>query len=121
MKLKFFDYISIIIYLAVIVLVSVSAYSDSKIAKSVSIEASGETYLYMLDMDRTIEVEGPLGITKIKIVNSEVFVEDSPCRDKLCVQASPLNKSGEWNACMPNKVFIRIPDSTENELDSLSF
>ncbi len=102
-------------------LVSVSAYSGSGTAESVTIEAAGETYIYMLNTDRTIEVEGPLGITKIKILDSEVFVEDSPCRDKLCVQASPLNKSGEWNACLPNKVFIRIPDSTENELDSLSF
>ncbi len=121
MKLKIFDYTSIIIYLAVIILVSISAYSGSGKAESVSIEAAGETYIYMLDIDRTIEVPGPLGITKIKILDSEVFVENSPCRDKLCVQAAPLNKSGEWNACMPNKVFIRISDSTHNELDSLSF
>lgn len=121
MKLKIFDYISIIIYLTVIVLVSVSAYSGNGKAESVLIEAAGETYIYMLGTDRTIEVPGPLGITKIKISNSEVFVEESPCRDKLCIQASPLNKSGEWNACMPNKVFIRISDSTDNELDSLSF
>lgn len=121
MKLKIFDYIAIIIYLTVIILVSISAYSGSGTAETVVIEASGETYIYMLDTDRTIEVKGPLGITVIKILDSEVFVEDSPCRDKLCIQAAPLNKSGEWNACMPNKVFIRIPDSTDNELDSLSF
>ncbi|MEA1910447.1 MAG: NusG domain II-containing protein [Spirochaetota bacterium] len=121
MRLKIFDYFFIIIYLAVIVLVSISAYSGSGTARSVSIEAAGKTYIYMLDTDRTIEVEGPLGSTVIKIVDSEVFVKESPCRDKLCIQAAPLNNSGEWNACMPNKVFIRIPDSTENELDSLSF
>ncbi len=121
MKLKIFDYISIIIYLAVIVLVSVSAFSGNGTAESVSIEADGETYIYMLDTDRTIEVKGPLGSTIIKILDSKVFVEDSPCRDKLCVQAAPLNKSGEWNACLPNKIFIRIPDSADNELDSLSF
>lgn len=121
MKLKIFDYISITIYLAVIVLVSVSAYSGSGKAETVSIETAGGTYIYMLDTDRTIEVSGPLGTTIIKILDSEVFVEDSPCRDKLCIQAAPLNKSGEWNACMPNKVFIRIQDSADNELDSLSF
>jgi len=120
-KLKIFDYISIIIYLAVIILVSIAAYSGNGTAKSVSIKAAGETYIYMLDTDRTIEVKGPLGRTFIKILDSEVFVEESPCRDKLCIQAAPLNKSGEWNACMPNKVFIRISDSEDNELDSLSY
>ena len=75
----------------------------------------------MLDTDRTIEIPGPLGITTVRIADSEVFVEDSPCRDKLCVQASPLKKPGEWNACMPNKIFIRISEGQEQELDSLSF
>ncbi len=121
MKLKLFDYFFIILTLAVIVVVSVSAYSGGGTAESVIIEASGETYVYMLDTDQTIEVQGPLGSTIVRIVDSEVFVEDSPCRDKLCILAAPLYKAGEWNACMPNKVFIRIPDSKEQELDSLSF
>ena len=121
MKLKIFDYFFILLTLTVIVLVSISAYSGTGAAESVIIEASGEAYVYILDTDQTIEVPGPLGNTIIRIIDSEVFVEDSPCRDKLCVLASPLNKAGEWNACMPNKVFIRIPDSKQQELDSLSF
>jgi hypothetical protein len=120
-KLKIFDYFFIILTLTVIAFVSVSSYSGGGTAESVVIEASGETYVYMLDTDRTIEVQGPLGNTIIRIVDSEVFVEDSPCRDKLCILAAPLYKAGEWNACMPNKVFIRIPDSKQQELDSLSF
>ena len=121
MKLKFFDYFFIILSLTVIVVVSVSAYSGGGTAESVIIEASGEKYVYMLDTDRAIEVPGPLGNTIVRIVDSEVFVEDSPCRDKLCVLAAPIQKAGEWNACMPNKVFIRIPDNNKQELDSLSF
>lgn len=104
-----------------IVVVSVSAYSGGGTAESVIIEASGGTYVYMLDTDQTIEIPGPLGNTIVRIVDSEVFVEDSPCRDKLCILAAPLHKAGEWNACMPNKIFIRIPESKQQELDSLSF
>ena len=121
MKLRIFDYFFIVLTLAVIVVVSISAYSGGGTAESVIIEASGETYIYMLDTDQTIEIPGPLGNTIIRIVDSEVFVEDSPCRDKLCMTANPLSKAGEWNACMPNKVFIRIPENKDQELDSLSF
>ncbi len=121
MKLKVFDYFFIILTLTVITFVSVSAYSGGGTAESVVIEASGGTYVYMLDTDRTIEVPGPLGNTIVRIVDSEVFVEDSPCRDKLCVLAAPLSKAGEWNACMPNKVFIRIPENQDIELDSISY
>ena len=89
MKLRIFDYFFIVLTLAVIVVVSISAYSGGGTAESVIIEASGETYIYMLDTDQTIEIPGPLGNTIIRIVDSEVFVEDSPCRDKLCVLAAP--------------------------------
>ena len=51
MKLKIFDYLFIIIYLTVIVLVSISAYSGRGTAESVSIEAAGETYIYLLEPD----------------------------------------------------------------------
>ncbi len=108
-------------FLGIIVFISVSTYRKGGKAESVIIEAEGKSYIYMLDTDRRIEAPGPLGNTIIIIENREVFIIDSPCRDKLGIIAGPINKPGEWNACMPNKIFLRIPDSTDNELDSLSF
>ncbi len=121
MKLKFFDFFIISLFIGIIVLISVSTYNKGGEAESVIIEAEGKSSVYMLDTDRRIEAPGPLGNTIVIIENREVFVEDSPCRDKLCVIAGPISKPGEWNACMPNKVFIRIPESTQQEIDSISY
>ncbi len=121
MKLKFFDYFAIAFSLAVILLISVTVYGENGKARYVVIEASGKSYIYMLDADRTVEVSGPLGNTMVKIVDSEVSVVESPCRDKLCIKAPPLKKTGDWNACMPNKVFIRITGSKDDKPDSLSY
>jgi len=121
MKLRIFDYLSIVISLVVIAFVSVSVYGKNEKAQTVTIDASGKSYVYMLDTDRVIDVPGPLGITVVKIENSAVFVTDSACKDKLCILAPPLKKAGEWNACMPNKVFIRISGKKDNEPDSLSY
>ncbi len=121
MRLRLFDYFSISLSLAVIVLLSVSAYGGSSDARYVDIEASGKKYVYMLNKDQTVGVPGPLGITTVRIKDSRVFVTDSPCRDKLCIKAPPLKKAGEWNACLPNKVFIRITGRQDEKLDSLSY
>jgi len=121
MKLRIFDYLSIVFSLVIIVFVSVSVYGKNGKAQTVTIDASGKSYVYMLDTDRTVDVPGPLGITEVKIENSAVFVTSSPCRDKLCILAPPLKRAGEWNACMPNKVFIRISGNKDKEPDSLSY
>ncbi len=120
-KLRVFDYLSILLSLTVIVLLSVSVYGGNTAARYVDIEASGKNYVYMLNKNQTVKVHGPLGITTIQIKNSTVFVTDSPCKDKLCIKALPLKKAGEWNACMPNKVFIRISGSKNTAVDSLSY
>ncbi len=123
MKLRILDYISIIIALSVIAAVSVKVYGGNSSARYVEIEASGKNYVYTLDKDRTVKVEGPLGETVIEIKNSRVSVKESPCRNKLCVKAGSIEKAGQWNACMPNKVFIRITgkEDSGNEPDSLSY
>ena len=121
MKLKLLDYAAIIISISVIVFISYSVYAAGGEPGTVTVEASGKSYVYMLDGDRKVSVPGPLGETEIVIKDGEVFVESSPCRDKLCVKAPPLKKPGDWNACLPNKVFIRISGSDSNEPDSLSY
>ncbi len=121
MKLHVFDYVSILFSLAIIVFLSVNVYGKSTAARYVDIEASGKKYVYMLDKNQTVKVPGPLGITTVRIEDSRVFVTDSPCRDKLCIKALPLKKAGEWNACMPNKVFIRITGSKNDAPDSVSY
>ena len=123
MKLKIFDYLSFLVALFLIAFISYSVYSGKEQAQYVAIEASGKSYIYSLDTDRNVSVDGPLGTTVIKIKDSKVSVTESPCRDKLCIKAPPLDSVGEWNACMPNKVFIRISGAgeDENEPDSVSY
>jgi hypothetical protein len=32
----------------------------------------------------------------------------SDCRDQICVNAGWLDRGGEWAACLPNRVILRI-------------
>ena len=53
----------------------------------VQIEVDGSWYKTLsLRTNQTISVPGQLGNTIVKIQQGEVFVVDSPCRNKICVR-----------------------------------
>ena len=76
--------------------------------------SEGEWY-YGLDEDRDLEIPGPLGITLIRIEDHQVRVEDSPCENKTCVSHGALVRSGDWNACLPNQVFLSMEGASPSD------
>jgi hypothetical protein len=76
---------------------------------TVQIEAAGTAYATLaLDKDQTLAVPGPLGQTEVVIRNHEVFVQASPCRNKICVHSGPIARSGQFIVCVPNQVVVRV-------------
>jgi hypothetical protein len=72
------------------------------------IEASGQTWVYPLGTEAEYRVKGPLGTTVVRVSGSAAWILDSPCKDKLCVHQGKISASGEWAACLPNRVMIRL-------------
>jgi hypothetical protein len=85
------------------------------------IEASGQTWIYPLREDRQVTVPGPLGEELIDIKDGNAFVESSPCPNQICIQQGKISKPGQWIACLPNKVFIRIAGTSGNGVDAISY
>ncbi|MFP4153855.1 MAG: NusG domain II-containing protein [Alkalispirochaeta sp.] len=119
-----FDYVIIIVAIGVIVVFSAFALDRSGQARAVEIRSDEGEFIYPLDEDRDLYIEGPLGESHIVIEDGTVRFEDSPCRDKICVAAGALGTSGEWAACLPNRVFISVigtTDEDESGVDATAF
>jgi hypothetical protein len=121
MKIKALDLLAILISLLVIGLFSVAAYAGKDTARDVVIESSGVQWIYPLNEDRLERVKGPLGGTLVVIKDGRANVEDSPCPDKLCVHMPPISKPGQWIACLPNRVFVRVRGGSGQDIDQLSW
>lgn len=119
--LKWGDFLSFAIAALVVGLLAMSAYGDAEGAPMVLVETDEDRWIYPLDGDQTIEFPGSLGNMVVKIHGGMVDVSEAPCRDKLCVQAKPLKASGDWVACLPGRVFIRVRGEGGNNLDGISF
>ncbi len=122
-KIKFADFLFILLFLVIIIYFSVNIFLKSKNStKQLVIESNQDVWYYQLDKDKEIKIEGNLGESIIKIKDGHVFFESSPCPNKLCVQSSAITKNGEWIACLPNGVFVRIEGEDKNsEVDGISY
>lgn len=121
MKPRKLDYLAILLSLLVIGGFSVYAYSGGDTANDLVIESSGTRWIYPLNIDRHERVRGPLGDTFVTIRNGRAFVEDSPCPDKLCVHMPAVSRPGQWIACLPNRVFVRVRGGHGPDIDELSY
>jgi len=116
------DYLALVLAVLTVVGASVFAYGGRTQASEVSIENDEGTFLYPLDQDRIVGVSGPLGETIVEIQEGRVHVHESPCRDKICIAAGWLETTGQWTACLPNRVFVRVEGGErEDGVDAQTF
>jgi hypothetical protein len=83
------------------------------------IESQGESWMYRMDSNADIEIPGILGSSHLEIKDGQARFVDSPCANKTCVAHSSLTKVGDWSACLPNQVLIRIEGDSDDGLDAV--
>lgn len=52
--------------------------------------------------------------------NSEVYIKESDCPDKVCMRSGRISKSGESIICAPNRVAIKINGKKGNLPDAIT-
>ncbi|MDD3764771.1 MAG: NusG domain II-containing protein [Nevskiales bacterium] len=76
---------------------------------------------YSMMVDRTLQIQGRMGVSTLKVENGRVRFLDSPCRNKICVHSGWLGHSGDAAACLPNRVSISLSGDAGSGLDAVSF
>ncbi|VAX09207.1 hypothetical protein MNBD_GAMMA25-1995 [hydrothermal vent metagenome] len=72
-----------------------------------------------LNKDQDFTIEGTLGTSKLQIKDGKIRFTASPCASKVCIHKGWLSHSGDFNACLPNRVSIEILG--QGEFDSMNF
>ena len=72
-----------------------------------------------LNHNQSFDIEGALGTSTLQIENGKIRFTDSPCSAKVCIHKGWLSHSGDFNACLPNRVSIEIVG--QGEFDSINF
>ena len=118
-RLRILDYLIFASIITVSLWAGFFLYTGENRAQRLVVETPSGKWIYPLTEMRTVVVPGAIGNTIIRIENHTAFISDSPCPNKTCVNAAALKKTGDWNACMPNRVFLHIEGKTsEDTFDS---
>lgn len=113
--IKIADFAIISIILCIAVVSGIVVYDGSQGRLQVVIQGQEGSWIYDIHDTRQEKILGPLGITIIKIENGQVLITDSPCPNHTCIAAPPIARNGEWSACLPNKVIVRIEGKSNSE------
>lgn len=54
------------------------------------------------------DIDGPLGVTRVRISDGSVSVVAASCPERLCMAMGPVQRAGHAIACLPNRVLIRV-------------
>ncbi len=113
-SLKIGDFLVVILLLAGAVAWIAFGMTPSITGSTAIVEVSGEQIQELhLGHEDYITVRGTLGPVLIGIDGSGIRILDSRCPHGLCKRMGPIQKSGDWIACIPNKLVIRIQGTSE--------
>ena len=102
-----------IILLIVLVIVGLASTAYVAMSKTggdtVIIEQRGKMYgKYSLFENRTITIEGKKCKNIVTIEGGQVWMEESTCKNQICVHHSRISSGGESIVCLPNRVVVRV-------------
>ena len=112
--LKIGDY-AIVLIVGALIIFLFSRFFFNRSSES-RVEVTGRAFqkYYDININRVINVEGPLGATTVIIEDGEVRVVDSPCREKICIKMGGKKRVGDQIICVPNRVIVEITGESES-------
>ena len=105
---KLWDVLIILLALCLTGFSAFTTYLKPGNSPQVLIEGQNQKWIFPLNAEETVNVQGPLGTTVVRIHENQTWVESSPCDNKICIGAGHLRNNGEFAACLPNNVLIMI-------------
>ena len=116
---KWMDFVLLLIFAGAVAAAALSLGKKEGSPQLVITTPEGE-YIYPLDTDGEYKAAGQAGTSIITVKDGKACFSDSPCPNKTCVQSGPVFRNGEWAACLPNDVFIRI-EGGDAETDAVAY
>ena len=121
LNLRFFDFIILFLTVGITVFCTVKIYGKNESALYIVIQGKNESWVYPANKTVITDVPGPLGYTTVELKDGIARVISSPCTNQTCVTSGSVWRRGQWVACLPNAVFIRVEtrETKHGELDAM--
>lgn len=114
------DYLVVLLGLVLVVYLFKSLWHTEHAAKLQIRQGDKVFATFSLNQDRTIDVAGPLGNSRIVIQQGTARFLESPCSNQYCVHQGWLSHVGQAAICLPNRVSLELLGA-DKPYDSLNY
>jgi hypothetical protein len=111
------DLVIILASSVITVFFSIGIYGNNVFPSQFVIEGKNGIWVYPVNQKELINIAGPLGNTVIDFSDGRAQVLSSPCSNQSCVASGVIHRKGQWIACLPNGVFVRVEARGEKKAD----
>jgi len=118
-EVRFIDFLIIAAALTAAVFLGIQVYANTSEEPYLVIESPEGRWLYRMDNPVEADIPGPLGTTHVILKDGKARITESPCPNQTCIAAQPISRPGDWSACLPNRVLIRIDGKDPAALDAV--
>lgn len=95
------------------------AFRPKETGEKAVIRVDGKEYK-TVDINSTDTQEITVNGVTVVYGGGEIYIKDSSCRDKVCVNAGHLSKKGQSSVCAPNRVSVEIKSDGKNALRAVT-
>ncbi len=120
-RFRFLDALILALSIGITIFFTWFFYAQGSGPARLEVNTEGGKFIYALDSDQILHFKGPVGDTEVHIKGGETWVETSDCSNKLCIAMGHISHAGDWIACLPNKIFLRISATDDGALDAKTF
>ena len=120
-EIRFLDLLLIAAALAAAVFLAIQVYANTSEEPYLVIESPEGRWLYRMDNPVEADIPGPLGTTHVILKDGKARITESPCPNQTCIAAQPISRPGDWSACLPNRVLIRIDGENPEDVDAVGY
>jgi len=72
-----------------------------------------------LDRDQTLEINGALGPSTLRVQDGAIGFVNSPCKRKICIRSGFHHHAGATTACVPNRISLTVVGQREDGFDAI--
>ncbi len=113
----------VILFMCLMLIPASLVWLDRKAAKPDTIHVTtpdAETRAYPLAPNRTLQINGRLGVSEIEIKDGSARFASSPCSGQHCVLSGWHSLSGSGMACLPNRISMTL-HAQDNNYDGMNY
>ncbi len=114
------DYFAVLFAVLLLPYLYATQWTGDKAGTTASIMNGDETTQVSLTVNQTLLIKGAVGTSTLKIEDGRIRFAASPCLGKQCIHSGWLEHTGEFAACLPNRISVAVLGKAPR-FDSINF